>query len=171
MLRWGTRRCWQAQGLAGERENLRKRRSMRRGEQMSHHAERTAIQPATDRIGIVASPPASFPGPQQGDARVRLLAVPLLHRLTVLGVGLAVGACFALWVAGPMMPSGMRFVDRVLVWASVMSGPVVGTALGMAELCPPIAVGWLGLLLIPAHPARPSVATGCVTVFGLSLWF
>jgi hypothetical protein len=65
----------------------------------------------------------------------------------------------------------MELADRALVWVSVLGGPVVGTAWGMADFHPSISLGWLGLLLIPAHPIRPSGATGCVTVFGLSLWF
>jgi hypothetical protein len=65
----------------------------------------------------------------------------------------------------------MRFTDRALVFASVMGGPIVGTAWGMTDFHPIIHLGWLGLVLIPAHPARPHVATGCTTVVGLVLWF
>jgi hypothetical protein len=95
----------------------------------------------------------------------------MVRRVKVLGIGLLLGAVFALWMAGPMMPSGMRIPDRLLVWASVMGGPVAGTAWGIAEFHPSIMLGWLGLLLIPAHPMRPCAVTGCVTVVGLSLWF
>jgi hypothetical protein len=98
--------------------------------------------------------------------------VLLLHRLTVLGAGLAVGAGFALFVAGPMMPSGMPWSDRATVWAWVMAGPVAGFAWGLADFIPTVTgLGWLGLLLVPAHPVCPKVATGWVTVVGLSLWF
>jgi hypothetical protein len=79
----------------------------------------------------------------------------VVRRLRVLGIGLSLGALFALWVAGPVMPPGMRLPDRALVWASVMGGPVVGTAWGMADFHPAILLGWLGLLLVPAHPAPP----------------
>jgi hypothetical protein len=64
----------------------------------------------------------------------------------------------------------MRFSDRALVWASVMGGPVVGTAWGLADI-PCIGLGWLGLVLIPAHPLQPSAATGWVTASGLVLWY
>ena len=93
------------------------------------------------------------------------------RRLKVLGIGLLLGAAFSLWVAGPMMPSGMGLADRARVWAFVMGGPVVGTAWGMAEFHPSIGLGWVGLLLALAHPVRPHPATGCLTALGLALWF
>jgi len=40
----------------------------------------------------------------------------------------------------------------------------------MLEFHPSIGVGWLGLLLIPAHPWHPGAVTACATVLGLSLW-
>lgn len=61
--------------------------------------------------------------------------------------------------------------DRGLVWIAVMGGPVLGTIWGAAETHSPIGLGWLGLILIPAHPARPCGLTACVTLFGFSLWF
>jgi hypothetical protein len=97
--------------------------------------------------------------------------IPILRRLTILGPGLAVGMLFALFVAGSIMPSSIRFVDRIFVFAAIMSGPLIGTAWGIAEFHSAIYLGWLGLVLIPAHPARPCIATACVTVIGLSLWF
>lgn len=95
----------------------------------------------------------------------------MLRRLKVLGIGLLLGASFSLWTAGPMMPSGMQFSDRVLVWASVMGGPIVGTSWGIAGFHPFIGLGWLGIPLIPSHLIRPCAVTGCMTLFGLSLWF
>jgi hypothetical protein len=122
------------------------------------------------RSGITTSAGTAILQPPEVDDIVHPSGVPILRRLTVLGPGLAVGAVFALFVAGPMMPS-IRIADRLLVFTSVMTGPVIGTAWGMAEFHPAISLGWLGLLLIPAHPARPCIATGCVTSFGLALWF
>jgi hypothetical protein len=95
----------------------------------------------------------------------------MLRKLKVLGVGLILGAVFALLVAGPMMPAGMRLSDRALIWASVMSGPIIGTVWGWAEFNLYIKLGWFGLLLIPAHPLRPNIGTACVTVLGLLFWF
>ncbi len=95
----------------------------------------------------------------------------MLRKLKVLGIGLLLGGVFALLVAGPMMPTGMRLSDRALVWTSVMSGPIVGTVRSMVEFHPSIGLGWLGLLLMPAHPLRPNAGTGFVTVLGLFLWF
>ena len=95
----------------------------------------------------------------------------VVRRLKVLGVGLLLGAAFALWVAGPMMPSSMPLAERAQVWASVMGGPIVGTAWGMAAFHSAIGLGWLGLLITLAHPLRPSLATAWLTLVGLGLWF
>jgi hypothetical protein len=95
----------------------------------------------------------------------------MIRRLTVIGIGLLIGASFAFWVAGPMMPSGMCFAERVLVWASVPGGPIFGTSVGMAGFHPCIGLGWLAGLLVPAHPFRPNAVTGCVTGIGLFVWF
>ena len=95
----------------------------------------------------------------------------MLRRLKVLAIGLLLGASFSLWTAGPMMPSRMQLSDQVLVWVSVMGGPIVGTSWGMVGIHPFIGLGWLGIPLIPSHLIRPCAATGCLTLFGLSLWF
>ncbi len=95
----------------------------------------------------------------------------MVLRVKVLGIGMLLGAVFSFWMAGPVMSSGMGVADRSLVWSSIMGGPVLGTIWGMIDFHPSISLGWLSMLLIPAHPVRPSVATGCVTAFGLLLWF
>src|SRR5437879_12456522 len=91
----------------------------------------------------------------------------MLRRFTVFGIGLIRGAVFALIVAGQVMPSEMDLPTRAFVWASVMGGPIAGTAWGLFGFHPSIGLGWLGLLLILAHPLRPSVITGCATLLGL----
>lgn len=93
------------------------------------------------------------------------------QRLKVIGPGLAVGATVALMTAGPVMPSGTGVGERAFAWAAVMGGPILGTAWGMTAYHPPVSLGWLGLLLIPAHPLRPHWATGILTAFGLAVWF
>jgi hypothetical protein len=70
-----------------------------------------------------------------------------------------------------MISSGLRIADRAELWAVVMGGPIVGTAWGMGEYHPIILVGWLGLLMIPAHPCHPHPVTGGVTLLGFSLWY
>jgi hypothetical protein len=70
-----------------------------------------------------------------------------------------------------MMPSDTPLSHRAFAWSSVMGGPILGTAWGMATDYPIIRLGWLGLFLIPAHPVRPQPVMGCVTVIGLVLWF
>ncbi len=145
---------------------------------MTHDTEGNAIQgeyrprtvapECTDITAGLKSPPHR---PAQTHTDFQACRVPPLRRLLVLGAGTAVGAAFALLIAGPVMPESMKFADRFLIWCSLMGGPIVGTAWGMAEFHPSIMLGWLGLLLIPAHPIRPSLATGCVTAVGLFLWF
>jgi len=65
----------------------------------------------------------------------------------------------------------MKIADWPFVWLWLMGGPIIPTACGITNLFPVINLGWLGLLLIPAHPVRPCKATGCMTLFGLALWF
>src|ERR1700719_2122928 len=90
----------------------------------------------------------------------------LLRSLPVLGIDIALGAASSLWIAGTLMPAGLGIADRAMTWLIVMGGPIVGTAWGMAEFHPAILLGWLGLLMIPAHPCHPHPATGCVTLLG-----
>jgi hypothetical protein len=142
---------------------------------MSHDADPAGIQRQPEslstgpsRTGIAASQGSALPLPPRSDANLRLSgASQLLRRLSVLGVGLALGAAFSLLFAGPMMGPGMGFAN----WAIVMEGPIVGTTWGMGEYHPIILLGWLGLLLIPVHPCCPHPATGCVTLLGFALWF
>jgi hypothetical protein len=142
---------------------------------MSHDADPAGIQrnresavTGSSPAGIAASPGPALPLQPLSDVDLRLSGASwLLRRFSFLGVGLALGAVFSLWVAGPMMGSGIGSAN----WAIVMGGPIGGTAWGMCEYYPIILVGWLGLLLIPAHPCCPHPATGCVTLLGFALWF
>jgi hypothetical protein len=95
----------------------------------------------------------------------------VLKRLKVIGIGLVIGAIFSLFVAGVMMPWAMTVGDRIVVWAGVMSGPILGTAWEMHPFHTFICLGWLGLILILAHPVYPKTATACITLVGLLLWF
>jgi len=113
-----------------------------------------------------------------------LSGVPLLlRRLPILGVGLALGAAFSLLVAVAVaLALGMRsspseqgrllrlLLVTVRIWANVMGGPIAFTAQDPTGM-PAILLGWLGLLLIPAHPCYPRPATACVTLLGFYLWF
>jgi hypothetical protein len=65
----------------------------------------------------------------------------------------------------------MDIRDRAFIWAAVLGGPIMGTVWDMITFHPAIGLGWLGLLMVPAHPLRPHWATGLVTAAGLTLWF
>ena len=93
------------------------------------------------------------------------------RRLSVLCGGLAVGALLSLIIAGPLMPSGMGLRARATIWVAVMGGPVWGSTWDISSVLNAVAYGWLGLLLVPAHPMRPHWATGLLTAIGLALWF
>jgi hypothetical protein len=93
------------------------------------------------------------------------------RRLTVLGIGLAFGVGFSLLVAGSWVPSHTSTAKRVFAWASVMSGPIIGSACGLNDHAPLINIGWLGLFLVPSHALCPNKITGSVTLLGFLLWY
>jgi hypothetical protein len=59
----------------------------------------------------------------------------------------------------------------MVIWAVIMGGPVLDTLKGLTNAPLVTVLGWLGLLLTVAHPARPHWATGLMTVIGILLWF
>ncbi len=99
------------------------------------------------------------------------MAAETLRRLKVLGPGVLLGGIFSLWVAGANMPSLMPVSDRMVIFTWVMGGPIRATYDGWLGFHPFLGLGWVGLLLIPFHPARPCAVTGCLTAVGLLLWF
>jgi hypothetical protein len=95
----------------------------------------------------------------------------LVRRFKVLGIGLMLGVGFSLWTVGAMMSSGMDFPVRVELFAAVMGGAFTGTVWELAAFHTFISLGWLGLLLVPAHPLRPGMLTASLTLLGFGLWF
>lgn len=94
------------------------------------------------------------------------------QRFSILVVGLALGAAFALGVASSVSTTtAIPLVNRVWVWLFIMGGPITGMSWGITQFRPLIHVGWLGMLLIAAHPISPGVATAIATFFGFALWF
>jgi hypothetical protein len=97
----------------------------------------------------------------------------LRQRPKIIGPGLVIGSLLALCLAAWLLPPNFGFQGRELMWTwvAIMGGPVLGTS----EIFGPFpwitGLGYLGLLLIPAHPTRPHGATGLVTVIGFLLWF
>jgi hypothetical protein len=129
---------------------------------MSNDADLVGIQRQPEslstrlsRTSSAATQGSALPLPQQWDANLRLSsASQLLRRLSVLGVGLALGAVFSLWVTGPMISSGWRIADRAELWAVVMGGPIVGTAWGMGEYHPIILESVPEVSPLPGTPGR-----------------
>jgi hypothetical protein len=96
----------------------------------------------------------------------------LPQRLKVIVPGLVLGSIIALCFATVLAPDHVDLRERVVVWATVMLGPVTETIRGSVMLSPWVnRFGWLGLALISAHPIRPHWATGLLTFIGLKLWF
>ena len=56
-------------------------------------------------------------------------------------------------------------------FAFIACGPVLGWFYGIGAFHAVIHIGWLGLMLMFAHPIYPKPATGMMTIFGLFLWF
>ena len=53
-------------------------------------------------------------------------------------------------------------------WAYILAGPLTAGILHALHWSTP--VGWLGLILVWAHPIRPHPLTGLATGLGLALW-
>ena len=87
-------------------------------------------------------------------------------RLRFLGVALLVYSSLALLLAGRIARSPESIL---LVWARVISGPTVLTALGNGA--PIIGLAWFGMPLILYHPICPNRVTKWCSIIGLSLWF
>lgn len=95
------------------------------------------------------------------------------QRLRIIGPGLALAALLALCLAALLLPpsSSPQGLEVMVIWVVIMGGPVFDTLKGLTNAPLLTALGWLGLLLIAAHPSRPHWATGLLTVIGLLLWF
>ena len=134
--------------------------------------QRPSLTSTPNHDGMAGFPEQGMPRRPRPDANLRLTGVALLlRRLSVLGIGLILGAAGSLWVAGIMMPTNTSLAERLVTWVYVMGGPIMGTAWGMGDLFAVIPLGWLGLLLIPAHPCYPHPVTACFTLLGLCVWF
>jgi hypothetical protein len=91
------------------------------------------------------------------------------ERLWVLAVGFLVGAMFAtLFSFGPVPQDG-NWSGRFFTFAVIMGGPIWASGAGLRYWF--FDLGWIGLLLIPAHPIKPHVVTVFLTAIGLAFWF
>jgi hypothetical protein len=97
------------------------------------------------------------------------------RRLMVLGSGIVAGGlCLALYSVDGM-PSTWTFGQRTEAWALMMTGPILSIVFGM-EFPPPLLgtlllLAWLSLPAVFAHPVKPNVVTGGLTLLALFLWF
>jgi hypothetical protein len=146
---------------------------------VTHDADPDGIQRQRPSLATGTSPADKEPAipfrPRPADD-FRLKGIHLLwrllpRRLVVLGIGLALGAAFSTWVAWGQMPSSWGFADRATTWLYVMGGPASGYAQEIGTVCVAIPLGWLGILLIPAHPCRPHPVTAGVTLLGFAMWY
>jgi len=100
---------------------------------------------------------------------------PTLRRLSVLVPSLVLGAAWAGLNALGSMPAGWGVADRLWAWAYMLTGPVFHIILGGGPVPDvvglTVALGWLGLPAMAAHPLRPSVTTGILTALGAFFWF
>jgi hypothetical protein len=95
-----------------------------------------------------------------------------LTRLRVIGIGVAIGAVFALAMAFGVTRSGNDLVYFPISWAMIMTGPMSGTAYGAMSMAPMLMIpGWIGVLLIPAHSIKPGPLTAFLTFLGFALWY
>ena len=131
--------------------------------------ERESITSARLPRGITPSQEVRAGLPPPSRLNVEHQRISILQRFLVLGVGFAVGAVFAMWVAGTKMPPRMGLGERVRVWALVMGGPIFGTVENWHD--PGIRLSWLSLLCIAAHPLRPNFVTAGMAVLGFLAWF
>lgn len=99
-----------------------------------------------------------------------------LSRLKIVGMGLLVGAFFSGCCTLTQLPSDWSLSKKVVGWLWFMSGPFCVFVMGINEITHPFVVscvllGFIGMLLLFAHPLRPSRFTAVVSILGLILWF
>ena len=89
--------------------------------------------------------------------------------------GFHVGCLLSLWCV-TQMQSEWDTSERVRGWLLLMSGPFCLFEMGVKEVSRPFVepccgLGFIGMLLLFAHPIRPSLITAVWTILGFLLWF
>lgn len=95
----------------------------------------------------------------------------MYRRFKVFGIGFAIAAFVAFTLIGAMNDRNLTALDRFELWLAFIAGPIVGTIKGYAEFAHVIALGWLALPLLPAHPSKPAWSTALLTCLGIAIWF
>jgi hypothetical protein len=89
----------------------------------------------------------------------------------------ALGCLFSGCTSTTQIPISASAGDRVLVFAAMLAGPFCAPILVGSEIFghSPLAIwqglGALSIPLIAAYPIRRSVASACLCLMGLALWF
>ena len=100
----------------------------------------------------------------------------ILSRLKVVGIGFLLGALFSGCCTATQLPSSWDLSKKVDGWLWFMSGPFCMFVMGIDEVGHPfvascVLLGFVAILLLFAHPLRPSWVTAVVSILGLMLWF
>ncbi len=98
-----------------------------------------------------------------------------VRRLSVIGPCLLLGAFCVGWYAVMGCPSAWGWGSRIEAWAYMLTGPALLAIMGGGPVPDvvggAVCLGWLGLPAMAAHPIRPNVLTGVLTVLGCFFWF
>lgn len=99
-----------------------------------------------------------------------------MSRFYVVGFGFLVGSILSGCSAVTLLPSNWGTIQKIKGWLWFMSGPFCLYEMGVWEMLHPfvdlcVRLGFLGMLLLFAHPLRPSLITAGLTLLGFFFWF
>jgi hypothetical protein len=99
----------------------------------------------------------------------------ILSRLKVVGIGFFLGTLFSGCCTVTQLPSEWDAGKKFEGWLWFMSGPFCMFVMGINDIGHPfvagcVSLGFIGTLLLFAHPLRPSRITAVVSAPGIMLW-
>jgi len=90
-------------------------------------------------------------------------------RFRILAIGMA-ALGFLSWTNA--LAFHMKGVVQIAeFWALNMLGPLGSIYLDRGTAAGSLTIGWLLVMMIAAHPLRPSTTTAVITIIGCSLWW